>query len=557
MLLLLAMLAPSTAQAADLFVCENLLSCSLAVECAANPLACYGTVQDAIDAAADGDRILLSGETYSEKLLDDGGADDLTLLGNGDTVIEGASGNEGVKFKGVSVTLRDLTITTPVGASRSCLRIENSASATLDNVTITGCSRDQGAGLHAKNSTVTVLGATFTDNHATNQGGGHVWCEGCTLTVDASTFTGGTSSTIGAGIRISGSAGGVDIVGSSFDGNVASTDGGAIAALTGTLTVTDSTFTGNSAATGGGLSLAADGYFLQQNTFCGNTAGALGGGVHSDNADGTLLHNVFFENSSGGAGGGLALDGGTVVSTNESWVGNEAGGAGAALQVVSGTLTSTNDLFWLNIGALDAAHDLGGTLDISYAWFGANLATDSNGTLTSVLVGADPLISGYVAGDCDRSNLVPDVGSPLREAGDPSTPTEDGRPADIGAVDGVEGPIVDTDDTGAGPIDTGAEPGDSDTAGPIDTAVPIDTAAGPVDTDAGPIDTDAPFDTGAPVDTDAPIDTAGDPGGRDFNPNETDATTAPVVASGCGCASSPGPGSWLFALLLLGLRRRR
>lgn len=701
MVLLLALLAPSTAHAVDRYVCAVPGTCSLTLECGANPASCYLTVQAAITAASDNDRILLSDETYNEAIVNDAGATGLVIIGDvGGSVINATNNDDGVKFKAVDVTLQNLTITTPGGATRRCLLIENSAASTLDGVTITGCTKDQGAGLHAKNATVTITGATFSDNHATGNGGGHVWCEGCTLDVDGTTFTGGTSATVGAGIRINGSAGVIDIAGSTFENNVASTQGGAIRALTGTLVVTGSTFTGNAATSssggavstlapttidgctftdntatiagavevvsgttadilassfirniasgdagaiwaagtvsisdstfdgneagdqggavecdtsgsltiatstfldnvaldqggavscvsaslctltdntfvtntadeGGAVSVqASDGYLFVRNTFCQNEADVLaaldrrGGAIHSFDTDGTLLNNVFLENASAGTAGAMMLDGGTVTTTNNHWVANSSSQSGGALEVLSGTLVSTNDLFWLNEGTLDAVHNLGGTLDVRYAWFGANLTTDSNGTVTDALYGSDPVLAGYIPGDCDPANLMPVAGSPLLDAGDPNILDQDGRPSDIGAFGGPDAPpCEDLDYDGfcdppaaATPTDTGTPTGTTTPGGTGATGTAPGTGTEP-GTEAPGGDTDPPTDAD-PADTAAP---ATDPttGGRTYDADTDTTTTTAPTKGGCGCSTSPARVGWVAILALFGARRRR
>lgn len=82
----------TTAQAADLYVCEDTITCSLSVECSDHPTACFRTIGDAVAAASDGDNLFLSAETYEETVeLTSSTPDDLTLYGAGigQTIVEG------------------------------------------------------------------------------------------------------------------------------------------------------------------------------------------------------------------------------------------------------------------------------------------------------------------------------------------------------------------------------------------------------------------------------------------------------------------------------------
>jgi hypothetical protein len=176
-------------------------------------------------------------------------------------------------------------------------------------------------------------------------------CDGPVLTVPSGEYLALTGVTIANGNNTAGGfpmGGGLDnegtvtITGSTFTGNSATWDGGAIDNAdnqgNGSVTVTASTFTGNTARLGGAIASGEWGGFgtatVTASTFTGNTT-KIGGG-----------------NGLGGYGGAISIGyggNGTATVTASTFTGNTAQAAGGAIASGGngggGTMTVAGDLF--------------------------------------------------------------------------------------------------------------------------------------------------------------------------------------------------------------------
>ncbi|MGA3220763.1 MAG: hypothetical protein ABSE77_17075, partial [Acidimicrobiales bacterium] len=267
--------------------------------------------------------------------------------------------------------------------------------------------------------TLTVIGSTFTDNHAVTGDGGAINSAGGgagatgTLTVTGSTFTGntatGTTVAHGDGGAIdngdeSSSNGTMTVSSSTFTDNTA-VDGAAIdngdnggnGGSSGTPnTVTGSTFTGNSAnggtATQGdgaaidNADLGGHGYLTVTNsTFMSNTAvsdaasapangGALDNADNAGNGHVTVSGSTFDDNTTNANSSGANANGSAIDNADE-------GGTGT-LTVSASTFdgnSGENAAFGSHGGAIDNADDGGtGTLTVTAATFDNNTASDGS-----------------------------------------------------------------------------------------------------------------------------------------------------------------------------------
>lgn len=155
----------------------NLIICIVGLVCVSSaigatlnvPSAAYPTIQSAIDAAVDGDTVILSPGMY----------------------------NETINFNGKAITLRssdgpDGTIIDGTGLNDSvvkCISGEGS-NTVLDGFTISGGSGSlwdtypylRGGGMLIIGSSPTILNCIFSGNGRTNDGGG-IWCDGSSPTI--------------------------------------------------------------------------------------------------------------------------------------------------------------------------------------------------------------------------------------------------------------------------------------------------------------------------------------------------------------------------------------
>ena len=270
-----------------------------------------------------------------------------------------------------------------------------------------------GALWNAGGSTLTVDGATFTDNAAeggeAGEGGGAIYNLGST-TVTGSTFTGNTA-TVGAG------------------------SGGAILSATGDLTVRDSTLDGNSAdRAGGGIEVGAgtvtlDRVDLRNNDAVGATGPGNGGGLHvtaeatTSITGGTVAGN-FAANEGGGlwnsAAGTMILDGVTVEDNFASAATGAATGGGGVfddggvLGVTGGSFTNN-----LTVGSGGGLMSDGGQVTVSGTTFTANGSNRAGGGI-ELAGGADLGLTGMTGDDnfAAAGNGTPGNGGFLHVSGD-------------------------------------------------------------------------------------------------------------------------------------------
>ena len=136
-------------------------------------------------------------------------------------------------------------------------------------------------------------------------------------------------------------AGGANGPGALFQGNTASSLGGAIYAQDGPVTIGDGTrLEGNKAVKGGGLYVSGDGTtpaIISKAQFKENTASNSGGAIHAQQADVTL-EGTRMEGNEGNLGGAVAALSTTLTLTNAAFINNTAVQGGGALFVQDGSL---------------------------------------------------------------------------------------------------------------------------------------------------------------------------------------------------------------------------
>ncbi len=340
-----------------------------------------------------------------------------------------------------------------------------------------GSATNGGAILATGAAQVTLVGTTFDGNSASSTGGALRLDDASLAIVDGAAFLRNTAD-FGGAVYV-GTSGGVQILGSLFDGNAATGNhGGAIRyrAETGSsLEVLDSLLRGNTAAGVGGAiatssasevqagALVVDGADLFDNEatsggamdvqeiadvlgthlrVCGNVASGEGGGVRVTNAGDVRnrwSNSVFTENS-GQAGGGLYLTGaGPAEILNDSFLGNDAT-SGGGLGIVDTTTDVVNTLVAYT-AAGDGLAGPAGAVTVTYSAFWSNVAADLPGALASGAgnVFADPLLTSLTPdGDCTNDEPWPLPGSPLVDAGAPTGSDPDGSRSDIGAYGGPD-----------------------------------------------------------------------------------------------------------------------
>lgn len=300
----------------------------------------HPTIQGALNAALNGDTILVQPGTYTG----------VSLRFNGKAIhLKSANGPAATTIRG---NLTSSVFAIAQGETRTTI---------IEGFTITGGSRVNGGGMILSGTSPTVRGNIFTGNRATGVGGGggggaiqvvnapanpliinntftnnEAKLDGGAIHTDfnaiadirENTFVNNRALTgSGAGIRVSRSTAPFTIAGNRFDRNTAVFAGGAISAIAVNVTIQDNIITSNTGGVyAGGIHLETQDVFgnrtfiIKNNRLEGNKATNHGGGIHTwvqnTMSPVTIAHNVIIGNTcvnpacatSGpcGSGGGIS-----------------------------------------------------------------------------------------------------------------------------------------------------------------------------------------------------------------------------------------------------------
>jgi predicted outer membrane repeat protein len=305
----------------------------------------YITIQAGINAASDGDTVLVADGTYS-------GFGNINMsFGGRDIVVRSESGPEAC-------------IIDCLGVNRAFTFVNGEPrSARLEGFTVTNGRAENGGAVYCEGATPTIAGNIFTGNSAeddTSSSGGAIYCCSCTPIIRNNLFSGNQSVRYGGAVSFYQAYGGFGlpaVEGNLFEGN-SSQYGGALYVVSSELTLSGNRFIGNTAQYYGGGLHGRPTYTLRVvgNLFAANQAGSGGGvALFGGNTPRTVefSDNVVRENSCSSYGGGL-YGGGEVAleMTNCLVIGNRAEGRGGAVAVrYESTLHLRNCTVWLNRGA--------------------------------------------------------------------------------------------------------------------------------------------------------------------------------------------------------------
>lgn len=275
-----------------------------------------------------------------------------TLIQNNEATINGG----GIYVNGGSCTLANATISGNKAESGAgvfndgTLRFQTSA-CTLSNNTATML----GGGLYHRTETVTFSVATTISNNTATEGGGGAFLEASATFPSYVTISGNNGGGAGGGVYVYGAT--MTVTGATITNNRAAEGGGI--ANDGTLSCTGTntmTVTGNRATNGIGggilnyasrtLNLSSSG----TKTITGNTATGGGGGIYTQNG-GTLTNCTI--GASGAAnsaanGGGVYLESGTLTVSGGSFAYNTASSNGGGFYLDGGTASFTGTAFTNN-----------------------------------------------------------------------------------------------------------------------------------------------------------------------------------------------------------------
>jgi CSLREA domain-containing protein len=268
------------------------------------------------------------------------GADQLTVRRDtgGDYTIFTVTGDTTV------VTIKGMTI-----SNGDLGGIENRATLTVTDSTISGNTLDSQGGGIGNYGDLTVTDSTISGN--SSSAGGGILNAG-TATVTGSTISGNSATSVsddlgGGGGGIWSEGDGMTVTDSTISGNSADAFGGGIVNFT-PLTVTDSTISGNTAGSadgssgeGGGIWSEDDGMTVTDSTISGNTAtgaDAIGGGVYNSEGPTVIEFSTITKNTApDGAGSGVASFGDTATTSTDVLSSIISANQGTDVDFVSGT----------------------------------------------------------------------------------------------------------------------------------------------------------------------------------------------------------------------------
>ena len=193
-----------------------------------------------------------------------------------------------------------------------------------------------GAGIHSRDSAVSISNSHIYGNYNSRQGGG-IYVNGGSLNLAESELR-DNSATYGGGIAIRKST--VEIVDSRLRKNYAARRGGGIQGNGGHIKIRQSSFNENQAEYGGGIDSGSR-LIIKGSKFVGNAA-AYGGGINISAGSATHFDTSFDDNSALYFGGAVAITEGSVVFERGGFRDNRSIGHGGAIYIEGGKLRARN-----------------------------------------------------------------------------------------------------------------------------------------------------------------------------------------------------------------------
>jgi parallel beta-helix repeat protein len=307
----------------------------------------YHTIQDAVDAANEGDVIKAAAGTYTGVSVRSGSTQ-VVYINKSITIQGGYTLTDWSTAYPITqpTTLdaqgsgRVIYITGDISPTLAGLRITGGNAVGLDGtVNLGGSAHDAGGGVYAVTATVTLSNNTILSNTAATGGGLYLY--GSRSIMSGNIISANLAKLYdGGGLYMENST--ADLNGNILSNNTASGGhGGGLYVSASSISFGRNTLSGNLARySGGGVYLLGSDAAVSGNDFTANIAGGYGGGLYVGSSSATLNANTLSANTAGGSGGGLYLDysanaglaGNTILSNTANGSVSADGGGGIWVQ---------------------------------------------------------------------------------------------------------------------------------------------------------------------------------------------------------------------------------
>ena len=284
------------------------------------------TIQAGIDAADDGDTVLVADGTYTgtgNKNIDFTGKAIVVISENGSEtcIIDCEDDGRGFIFETdetASSLLSGFTVTNGYvsydGGGIFC----DESSPTIINCTLSGNTAAWGGGIGCRSSSdPTIENCTLSGNSAYYNGGG-INCYGSSIPIIKNcTIIGNSVVSHGGGIYC-GWGSNPSIINSTISGNSTGWDGGGIFSFDSNPTIITCNITGNSSTNvGGGITVYGSSPTIESCIITGNSASDDGGGIHCGSGTTVNIRNCTISgNSTNDSGGGININSSIPIILN-------------------------------------------------------------------------------------------------------------------------------------------------------------------------------------------------------------------------------------------------
>ncbi|MEW6747033.1 MAG: right-handed parallel beta-helix repeat-containing protein [Planctomycetota bacterium] len=315
-----------------------------------------GTIQAAIDTAADGDTILVAAGTYVETI--DFKGKTITLrseAGPDRTIIDGGCSGPVVRFcsgEGPGASLDGFTLTNgkaPFGAGVLCVR---SSSPTIQDCVVANneaiCA---GGGIFVLRSSPRILGNEIVWNSARTMGGGICCGDQSDVVIEGNRIS---SNRADKGGGVTCAACRASLSGNEITENEALTDGGGIYCdHPAEVQIEENVVSRNAAAGsyGGGIFIGGGSVTISRNNIRDNRSVKFGGGIHCCWRVTCRIEGNLLARNSSNRGAGIACcamkdEGGLAVLANNTIVSNDATSTGGGLYCADAAADVFGSILW-------------------------------------------------------------------------------------------------------------------------------------------------------------------------------------------------------------------